>query len=1170
QAITLGWLVSYFEDKNAESWEGWVYALCVVVCTVTFNLLHHMYFFQGYTLGMEVRVMATMVIYDKILRLRLSSLGQMTTGHLVNLASSDVERFQLGATFFHFLWEAPLETLVVLYFGVSIVGVSFVAGYAALAFLVPMQAAFSRKFTSVRQRVTVLTDERVKLTNQAVTGARVMKMNAWEPALEREIRRQFRAEEIRVLLKAALLRAINEALFFVQPALLATIVFGTYNFLGNDLKPSEVFTTLGLLNITQFTMGKFFYMAIQNSSESWVSIKRLETLLLMKENEFLVGHLLEFDASVGASRAETSNPESRKKGVDDSATTVTAADDPVGSKMEAPAAAPSADCNDSSAIRRTASVDSAANGSGGSGRAGAISVQTSSFRWGDDGEDQVAESERVVKKLAVPERSIGTKATTYHGANTDGTHEQVDRNSDESATDFTLKSIDLTVEPGQLVGIVGPVGSAKSSLLMAVLREIVPVKDGGGKKVRMNHKDGTMDAGNIGVSVGGRVAYAPQEPWIQSGTVRDNILFGKPMDRRRYDAVVRDCSLEHDLSVLPAGDMTGIGDRGVNLSGGQKARLGLARMAYTRADVYIMDDPLSAVDPAVGRELFSRVVCGRLSGSTRLLVTHQVHYLRDAALDMMIVMQDGKIVAPGNRREISYTCRQAPDPQRTEMGPASDHTCSALDDVIWVMSVTSSVFSRSLRRRIASPIHRCVSIILATSCDALMLWRRSRHARVQPEPGRFALAGDGSLPEVSGCKYAFGFICLADRPQLEASDALSGLELGRGPLNSDFESDSKVSDDGEESDASALNDAIELGKAAEGTTIHGNVFHNTRVFFSFCLSSFCQYMHALCRGLVAVKIVFYRSGDTTGEGRSGNGARMPMEDDSKSRPLPAELVAEENKETGVLKRRTYVEFVKEMAGVWQIILILVAMALGQAMMMAVTVWIARWSQKSGEEQKRKVYVGTLIILTLGTVVVSVFRAALSFFALVRASHRTHDRMLARVVRSPILFFDSNPVGRILNRFTKDTHFMDDMLPMTLFDFLMSFFMVLGSVTLVLAVNPWMSPSLVPAAVYFMHLLNFYTKTSREVKRLEAVARSPVYSQLSETLDGLVTIRAFGVQKEFLTAFLRKVDDNTRAYFAYIFTSRWFGFRLETVALVVLTVCCFVAVAVSEYREAAGE
>lgn len=101
------------------------------------------------------------------------------------------------------------------------------------------------------------------------------------------------------------------------------------------------------------------------------------------------------------------------------------------------------------------------------------------------------------------------------------------------SADFALKSIDLTVEPGQLVGIVGPVGSAKSSLLMAVLREMAPVQDGGGREVRINNKNGATDAWNLGVYVGGKVAYAPQEPWIQSGTVRDNILFGKPMDRRR-------------------------------------------------------------------------------------------------------------------------------------------------------------------------------------------------------------------------------------------------------------------------------------------------------------------------------------------------------------------------------------------------------------------------------------------------------------------------------------------------------------------------------------------------------------------------------------------------------------------------------------------------------------
>ncbi|CAN0196738.1 unnamed protein product, partial [Hapterophycus canaliculatus] len=146
--------------------------------------MHHHFFFVGWTLGMQLRISTTTILYDKILRLRLSSLGQISTGHLVNLTTTDVERFQYGATFFNYLWEAPLESLVILYFGLDLVGVSFLAGFAALALMVPTQAVFSQKFSEVRQRVTVLTDERVKLTNQAVTGARLMKINAWEPALE--------------------------------------------------------------------------------------------------------------------------------------------------------------------------------------------------------------------------------------------------------------------------------------------------------------------------------------------------------------------------------------------------------------------------------------------------------------------------------------------------------------------------------------------------------------------------------------------------------------------------------------------------------------------------------------------------------------------------------------------------------------------------------------------------------------------------------------------------------------------------------------------------------------------------------------------------------------------------------------------------------------------------
>ncbi|CAM9852477.1 unnamed protein product, partial [Hapterophycus canaliculatus] len=196
------------------------------------------------------------------LLLLLRSIGQISTGHLVNLTTTDVEKFQYGGTFLNYLWQAPLESLVILYFGLDLVGVAFLAGFVALALMVPTQVCQGVRFTHVRQRVTVLTDERVKLTNQAVTGARLMKINAWEPALEKEIRR-VRAEEVRVLLKATMLRAVNEAMFFVQPAVLSCLVFVTYHMRGNVLKPREVFTTLALLNITQFTMGKFFYLAVQ-------------------------------------------------------------------------------------------------------------------------------------------------------------------------------------------------------------------------------------------------------------------------------------------------------------------------------------------------------------------------------------------------------------------------------------------------------------------------------------------------------------------------------------------------------------------------------------------------------------------------------------------------------------------------------------------------------------------------------------------------------------------------------------------------------------------------------------------------------------------------------------------------------------------------------------------
>lgn len=139
--------------------------------------------------------------------------------------------------------------------------------------------------------------------------------------------------------------------------------------------------------------------------------------------------------------------------------------------------------------------------------------------------------------------------------------------------------------------------------------------------------------------VTGEISYASQEPWLFAGTVRQNILFGLPMDKQRYRTVVQKCALERDFTLLPYGDKTIVGDRGVSLSGGQRARINLARAVYKQADIYLLDDPLSAVDTHVGQELFKQCITGFLRHKIVILVTHQIQYLQE--VNNILYLDDG-------------------------------------------------------------------------------------------------------------------------------------------------------------------------------------------------------------------------------------------------------------------------------------------------------------------------------------------------------------------------------------------------------------------------------------------------------------------------------------------------------------------------------------------------
>lgn len=192
----------------------------------------------------------------------------------------------------------------------------------------------------------------------------------------------------------------------------------------------------------------------------------------------------------------------------------------------------------------------------------------------------------------------------------------------------TLKNINMKVKKGNLTAVVGSVGCGKTSLVSALL--------------------GEMEKLSGLANVDGKVAYVPQQAWIQNATLQDNILFGKPLNKQLYDQVLDACALTPDLAMLPAGDQTEIGEKGINLSGGQKQRVALARAVYNNADIYLLDDPLSAVDSHVGKHIFDNVFGenGLLKHKTRLLVTHAVVYL--PKVDEIYVMVNGEITESGS------------------------------------------------------------------------------------------------------------------------------------------------------------------------------------------------------------------------------------------------------------------------------------------------------------------------------------------------------------------------------------------------------------------------------------------------------------------------------------------------------------------------------------------
>ncbi|KAA6397480.1 MAG: ABC transporter: Multidrug resistance-associated protein, ATP binding protein [Streblomastix strix] len=220
----------------------------------------------------------------------------------------------------------------------------------------------------------------------------------------------------------------------------------------------------------------------------------------------------------------------------------------------------------------------------------------------------------------------------------------------------TLKNITFSLPKGSLTMVIGAVGSGKSSLGSVLIGDIELMSNNEDEQKNQkynndqNQKDQLIQDVKGEVRIDGSIAYCPQIAWINNNTIRGNITFGSEYEEKKYNDVVRVCALEQDFQTFAAGDQTAIGEKGVNLSGGQKARIQLARAVYSDRDIYILDDPLSAVDAHVGKILFEECIDGRSKGKTRMLMTNQLQYI-DLA-DNVILLRDKKIFAQGTTEEL--------------------------------------------------------------------------------------------------------------------------------------------------------------------------------------------------------------------------------------------------------------------------------------------------------------------------------------------------------------------------------------------------------------------------------------------------------------------------------------------------------------------------------------
>lgn len=616
---------------------GYLYAVLLFLMPLLKTLVENHYFLRTIRGGMRVRSAVQGVLYEKTLAMSPSARGTATVGEVVNLMQLDAQR---GADFFqfiHVLWGAPVQIIVTVVLLFLFIGPSAIIGLLITLLTVPLQGWLMSYAMRLRARGVGITDQRVKMMNEVLQGIKAVKFYAWERPFAEKVA-ETRKEELDNFAKTIVVRSAFFTLMMVIPTLIAVITFSMFAAVfKNELKPERVFTGIALLNQLR-TPVMMLPMVVNSAIDAKLAFKRLERFLTLEDIDNYAGRPDPYASDDDGAVA----PGQKKITGDSAAVTAT---DSYSSDDVHPTPVPSESTDDGTSRRDGGQVGGVV-----SGAAASVTISGGQFGWGEPGEAlqprerkksgggplskclpgkkkkaaaAAAEAEATAEaEAAAVEEAGGVEAAASIG----------DHGKDKVAKGPFLKDVSVNLKAGELTAVVGRVGSGKTSLVNAILGEM---KKMGGS-----------------ASVVGSIAYVAQSPWIFNDTLRNNVLFGNAYDEKRYRQAVHVSALEPDIAVLPSGDLTAIGEKGINLSGGQKQRVSIARAVYANTDVYVFDDPLSALDSHVGQSVFDDCISnkGVLSTRLRVFVTNQVQLLPDC--DRVLFMEKGSIRCAGPYEEL--------------------------------------------------------------------------------------------------------------------------------------------------------------------------------------------------------------------------------------------------------------------------------------------------------------------------------------------------------------------------------------------------------------------------------------------------------------------------------------------------------------------------------------